>query len=389
MILEIILVLIVLAVAGVTVKTIHDHKANKNSVATSGSPADAEAAGKSLSGGHCSGTGSSKLSVSPMKAEDYAFIEPYGLMVGGHVTPVDHQYFSPTVFNSKPDTYEVHAMGDAKIVSIEVHPTRIRLVFSVSCTFFYYYDLLTSVEPNINEKALPIDVKAGQLIGHIGGQTLDFAVWDTTKPLTGFINPAHYTGEAWKIYTADPLNYYTDDLKKLALSKYVRTAEPRSGKIDYDIDGKLAGNWFQVGTNGYAGASGNAQPGYWDGHLAFAPDYIDPTVQIISIGYLAPANGQGINQFAVPSGSPDPNTIGANSGLVKFELKRGSYLKADGSRWDSMSYSSPIKLSTAGQATVGCALAQMTGDRQLKFETFMGASCASVSGFNNPRTYER
>jgi hypothetical protein len=325
-----------------------------------------------------------------MKAEDFSHIEPYGLMVGGHVTPIDHQYYSPTVFNSPKDTYEVRAMGDATIVNVEVHPTRTRLVFSVSCTFFYYYDLLTSVEPGINDKAVPISVKAGQLIGHIGGQTLDFAVWDTTKPLKGFVVPEHYKSESWKIYTADPLNYYTDTLKALTLSKYVRVAEPRSGKIDYDVDGKLVGTWFQEGTNGYGGASDGHDPAYWSGHLAFAPDHYDITGQIISIGYLAPASGEATNQFTVSKDSPNPATITPASGLIKYDLKRFDYAKADGTRWDSMSFATGVTVHTNdGQPSAGCALVQMTAPRKLKFETVMNTDCASVAGFNNPKVYER
>jgi hypothetical protein len=98
---------------------------------------------------------------------------------------------------------------------------------------------VTSLAPDIKAEydkkvkdgnaSLDIAVKAGQLVGRIGGQTLDFAVWDTEKPLTGFIVPDHYQAEEWKLYTADPLDYYTPDLKALALSRYVRTAEPISG----------------------------------------------------------------------------------------------------------------------------------------------------------------
>ena len=59
--------------------------------------------------------------------------------------------------------------------------------------------------------------------------------------------PEHYAGEIWKIHTADPLNYYTTELKG---KRFQNTFEqqPISGKIDYDIDGKLVGNWFQEGT---------------------------------------------------------------------------------------------------------------------------------------------
>lgn len=353
-----------------------------------GSPIEA---GEQLSASHCQGEGIPyKLSVSPMKVADFNHIEPYGLMIGDHVTPIDHQYFSPTIFHSPKDTYEVYAMADSKIVSIETHPTRIRLIFSVSCTFFYYYDLVTSLEPEINEKKLPISVKAGQLIGRIGGQTLDFAVWDTTKPLKGFIIPEHYQAESWKIYTQDPLEYYTDELKAQILSKYVRTTEPRSGKIDYDIDGKIIGNWFEVGKIGYAGEATDPSKEYWKGHLSIAPNAYDPTAFIISVGYLTDAQVSPNNQFSVPRNAPDPATVEVENGLIKYELKRWQDLKTDGTRWDHMSYAKDIKLDNENFPVEGCALVQLVEPRKLKFEVFLKESCSSISGFSaQARTYER
>ena len=173
------------------------------------------------------------------------------------------------------------------------------------------------------------------------------------------------------------------------MSKYVRTVEPRSGKIDYDQDGKLIGTWFQTGTNGYGGATEGGQTGYWVGHLSFAPDHYDSATQIISIGYLAPGDGASQNQFAVPQDEPNPTTITPKSGLIKYSLKKWSYAKTDGSRWDSMSFTTGVTVSTTGQATAGCALVQMTGPRTLKFETFMGSDCTTVTGFKQPKTYER
>lgn len=348
-------------------------------------------AGKQLSANHCQGEGVPyKLSVSPMRVEDFSHIEPYGLMIGDHVSPIDHQYFSPTIFRSPKDTYPVFAMADSKLVNIEPHPTRIRLIFSVTCNFFYYYDLLTSLEPNLTQKNLPIDVKAGQLIGHIGGQTLDFAVWDTKKPLSGFIVPEHYRAEPWKIYTADPLDYYTDDLKSSILSKYVRTAEPVSGKIDYDIDGKLIGNWFEEGKDGYAGESTDPNAEYWKDHLSIAPFAYDPSAFIISVGFLTNQSGGDGDQFSIPRNAPSPATVGVENGLIKYELRKWEDVKMDGSRWDHLSMATNIRLKNDNFPAEGCALAQLLEKRKLKFEVFLKQSCDSVNGFSKePKTYQR
>src|SRR3989344_143413 len=84
---------------------------------------DAIKEGKALSNNQCKGEGvPHKLSISPMKPEEFSIVVPYGLMVGGHVTPIDHQYFSPKDYKSKPDAYEVRAMADSTIVDITTRP---------------------------------------------------------------------------------------------------------------------------------------------------------------------------------------------------------------------------------------------------------------------------
>ena len=372
------------------------------------SESDAVKAGKQLTNNQCQGEGVPyKLSASPMRPDEFSIIIPYGLMIGGHVTPIDHQYFSPKDYNSKPDAYEVLAMADSTIVDIGSRPRpfgkEYRLVFSVTCTFLYYYDLVTSLSPDIqkaydqaggdtgNRKPLNIAVKAGQKIGRIGGQTLDFAVWDTTKPLNGFVVPEHYKAESWKIFTADPLNYYTDELKKFILTRYVRTAQPVSGKIDYDIDGRLIGNWFLEGTNGYEGNRQAEGGAYWATHLSFAPDHLDPSWFVISIGELADTQGTQTAQFVAQNNSPNPKDVSVDTGLVKYTLRAWSYFDKNGRDWDRNSVVNGVTIKPSlSQASGGCVLLQMTEARKIKFELFKNKSCGAANGFSsNAKTYTR
>ena len=360
----------------------------------------AEKEGKSLSGNNCKGTEKRKLTTLPMKMEDFSMIIPYGLVVGDHVTPIDHQYFSPTIFNSPRDTYEVMAMADANLVEIQprVKPeyTEYRMVFTISCTLFYYYDLVTSLSPDIKSqfdrapgsfsKQINIPVKAGQVIGRIGGQTLDFAVWDMDVTLKGFLVPMHYEGERWKIHTVDPLDYYTEDLKKLALSKYIRTVPPLSGKIDYDIDGKLVGNWFVQNTNGYEGIRVNNNPqGYSRTHLAIVPNHIDPTFYMISFGNF----GGEFKQFGTSKDAMDPTKVEVKTGLVKYDLFDIQYTKENGEQWNGMSFDKNIK-AFSGNTSRGCVLFQLQNAQTLKMEAFPNINCQSASGFSNKAVaYER
>ncbi|HLD96539.1 MAG TPA: hypothetical protein VI794_02405 [Patescibacteria group bacterium] len=346
---------------------------------------DAKKAGQNLSNGKCSGEGPGILTALPMNKDDFSIIIPYGLTAGGHVTPIDHQYYSPTVFNSPRDTYPVFAMADARLVDVQPRDTErgreYRMVFSMTCTFLYYYDLVTSLAPDVQtayERGnMDLSVTAGQIIGRIGGQTLDFAVWDTTKPLTGFVRPESYAGEAWKIYTADPLEYVTKELKEKMLAKYIRVADPISGKIDHDIDGRLVGNWFLEGSGGYAGPGENQQ-GYWSGHLSIAPEHIDPTAFIVSFGDF---NGEA-TQFSIPRNSLNPAEVSSATGLVKYELLSWNYQMGDGKFWDRSSFPVlPMELYNEGYPSQGCVLLQLIEDRKLKMEVFPGKTCSSVTGF--------
>ncbi|MGZ6005633.1 MAG: hypothetical protein ACXWLH_05835, partial [Candidatus Saccharimonadales bacterium] len=375
-----VLILVVVAVVALVGWRVASKQKNTNSspsaiLKSSGSADDkAVKAGRMLSNNNCKGSGETTFTHLPMNPSDFGMLIPYGLTVGGHVTPIDHQYFTPANQQSAKDAYPVYAMADAQITDIEVHPPengskgRIRLVFTVSCTFFYYYDLVTSVQPGISKDKLPIPVKAGQLIGHIGGQTLDFAVWNTKKPLNGFANPASYDAEAWKIYTADPFPYYSSNLRKIVEAKDPRTVEPIAGKIDYDIDGKLIGNWFLKGSGGYHDYH-NQNQAYWAGHLSIAPDLYDPSATVVSVGnYLAwPKSGPNLDtstgdgsdarQYFAKAGSPDPATIGTNSGTVKFELVQRLYNTAAGCSWNQSNYTKNPKAANSSRV-LGTILVQ-------------------------------
>jgi hypothetical protein len=350
------------------------------------------AAGKSLSGGKCEGTDKLTFTHLPMKESDFGFLIPYGDVIGGHVTPIDHEYFTPALYNSPRDSYPVYAMADANIVDIQPRTndrgTEYRFVFAHSCTSLYYYDLVTSLTGKVKEVYekhgdINIPIKAGDQVGAIGGQTLDFALWDTEKPLTGFINPASYDGEAWKMYTTDPFPSYTPELRTFVESRDPRTAEPIAGKIDHDIDGKLIGNWFLKGSGGYHDRSNTAQD-YWKVHLSIAPNVYDPSVFVISLGDFG---GQAL-QFVATGNTPDPATVGVDSGLVKYDLMKYQYTKADGSPWDNMAYTKNPRPVTNG-GSQGCLLVQLTDTRELKAESFPGKLCETTSFDASAKVYER
>lgn len=360
---------------------------------------------KQWSNGKCQGEGNVEFTYSPMKMEDFSSITPYGLVVDAHVTPIDHMYFNPADWNSKRDTYEVRAIADGYIIKIGHRMNFVgdqkssqktdewRLDIEHTCNLYSYFDLITSLDGTIagqvndilekqGSESVRIPIKAGQLVGRIGGQTLDFGVYNNTKTL-GFIVPEHYVREPWKIHTDDPFPYFSEPLRSELIAKNQRTAEPISGKIDYDIDGKLIGSWFKEGTNGYEGVN---QQRYWDGHLALLYNHLDPTAIIVSIGDWGGLS----KQFAVKGNAPDPKDVSVDSGIVKYELAQFEYFDgATGKPWDKRS---PIKNPQVMpmEQVQGTILFQLTGPRKLKVEIFPGKKASEVSGFNEKAViYER
>ncbi len=345
----------------------------------------------------CSGKGMVKMTHMPMDMDDVQHVIPIGALAGAHVTPIDHLYFYPKDMKNR-DAAPVYAMADGTIISYQERTQNVdqgtsqkgeyRIEIQHNCDIVSYFDLLTSLDDSIKNQlkqgsGQKIPVKSGQVIGRVGAQSLDTAIYNYGMKLKGFVNPDSYKAEPWKIHTDDFFKYFDDDLKTPMLAKNLRKAEPRGGKIDYDIAGKLIGNWFQIGTNGYAGAkefqNGNnpgGGKGYWNGHFSIAPDVIDPTITNISFGYY---RGQAA-QFSAKVGSADPATVDKSSGVVKYEL---------------IQFTNPAPSPDGGvmkqsQDVQGVVLVQVLDNNQMKMEAFPGKTAAEVSGFTSAATtYQR
>ena len=112
----------------------------------------------------------------PLALQDIGAIEPYGLMADAHVIPTSHGYISPAVFDSPPDAYPVYAIADGTIVFVahrgesvgdtpqKQKPNDYQLYIEYSCTFYSYYDLLTSLAPNLASRVGPLPGFARRLV---------------------------------------------------------------------------------------------------------------------------------------------------------------------------------------------------------------------------------
>lgn len=355
--------------------------------------------------GRAEGKGPVRFTHSPMRLEDIERITPYGLMVGGHVCPIDHGYFYPKSLKPGQPHFDVMSPADGHIVMVG-HRTQLTgsserqreyddyaLHIEHSGTFYTFYDLLTSLDPAILKQLdeatrerfalkqmgspihVRIPVKGGQVVGKVGGRSLDISVINTEVTLKGFLTPKLYGHYAWRVHVVDPIEYFDEPLKSQLLKLNARKAEPRFGKIDYDIDGRLIGNWFLEGSGGYPGDRRDPR-GYWMGHLAFAYHHVESTQVIVSIGDF---DGRP-KQFAVHGNAPDPAKVSARDGLVKYDLIY-AHFNSNGDR---------IELPPQMRGVQGVLLAQLVEDRKLKMEAFPGKTAADVNAFTTgAKIYER
>ncbi len=333
----------------------------------------------------------------PVDLDAVELLVPFGLVSGSHVTPVDHQYFQN--FPEPDRAIDVFSPGAGRVVSIQHFGVPVsenpeglvddfRLVIEHTCTissiFIHIDELiprLAAYDPGIgNYAGVDVEVAAGELIG-IFTENVDYNVVDLDFIVDGLIDPTSYQQEPWKIHVPDTFDYFAPEIRERLEALSLRTAEPRAGRFAYDIDGRLSGNWFLEGTNGYGGAT----PGrYWAGHLSFAYDHLDPSTVVVSIGTF---DGRS-QQFAVLGNGPDPAEVSANSGLVVYDLVDWDYFVA-GEHWDRRSHATGIE-AVPGDVVHGAIAVQLIDDRTLLVGVYPGSTSADISALGpDASTYTR
>lgn len=350
----------------------------------------------------CQGTGPVRLTAPPIRVDEILTITPMGQMGGGHVTPTDHQYWGTPDWHAGP-LHDIlsPAKGVITLIQRSQRPVNnyanaslgddYRIIIYHSCTFYSIFIHPKKLSPRVQQLVgefrsdgnnyVSIPVEAGEVIAY--ATATDFSVHNTETRLSGFVTPALYASEEWKIHTVDPFDYFDEPLRGQLLAKTLRWAPPLGGKIDFDVDGKLVGNWFLQNTSYSGTGPSTTNDNYWQGHVSFAYNNIDASLPMFSSGDY---NGES-KQFAL-KGS-DPATIGVESGLVKYELTLLDYFLSNNSYWDRRSYQ-PNIAAKADSVVQGVVLAQLLETRKLKLEIFPGKKGGEVNGFTGAaKLYER
>jgi len=295
---------------------------------------------------------------------------------------------SSTLFGLSKDIENLHVYFEysCNLFGSYVHVTKLtdELVNSnQKLKEFYTKERPTNTE-SLYER---IPIKAGQQIGEVESfGLLGMLTVDTSVELTGYVTPELYKGEPWKTHAVAPFDYFVEPIKNQFLSKNARKKEPVGGKIDFDIPGKLVGNWFLEGTD-YSGNQkdkgycGDYLCPYWDTHLAFVYDFVDPDQVRVSIGYDTGILERG--PFGIKDG-PDPKDVSVSTGLVKYDLVQ---LEDISEEYNIISQGKAVYTRNA-EKIVGTMLVQMVGEKAIKIETFPGNS--QPTGFTEKaRVYER
>jgi hypothetical protein len=278
-----------------------------------------------------------------------ALIIPLGnLNPPDHTLPTDHIYVEVAdIFHCPCDLHArtIHAPGSGTVEWILPRNPDSKITIRMTSTFSYYIDhvvLAAGIAPGSS-------IVAGQPLGSTreGGFGLDLGVINETHTNSGFLVPSRYSLETMN---ADaPLKFFAEPLRSVLYSRVSRIGPERDGRIDYDVRGRLSGNWFLDGLKADQTSSG---PEGWPKQLAFVFDTYDPSQARISVG------GQlaRVGTFGIAAGDPPFASVGTAQGITLYHLLIFGPLGA------------------GPQLTVGVLLVQMQAEDQIRVEMFPGSS---------------
>lgn len=315
---------------------------------------------------------------------------------GGFFTPRKGWYEEPAIPVYAPAAGKITELIQDWYEWLDPFGHDLSMTIKVSTTMTISFGHMSDFSPEIWEAAgelqtgysvpnkVDIEIKSGQVIGYIGTQgALDWYIRDSELNLN-FVNPDRYP-LPWTI-SGCYHDYYQEPLRNQLLEITARANEPRCGKIDFDVAGRIIGNWFwesEVPDEAFEDYST---------HLAIAYDeYFGYDRIAISDGYAARPESphEGDEQFGsrssrvfwVKGNSPHPEDVGISDGLIKYEIVDRPY----GSYSPGISFPDLEELPVAGVFMV-----EMLDESRIRVERFMNKTPDKVDNFSaNARIYVR
>lgn len=280
------------------------------------------------------------FSASPIGQDRIRWITPLGnLNPPGHAIPTDHIYFyfADPEARESPEARrsEFYAPGNGTVTTVLGGVGQESKIFvRQTASFVYYLDHLILSAPLTRGSV----VTAGQLLGTTGNAYgIDLGVINDAVT-HNFIIPSHYIADT--LHADAPLKYFEEPLRSQLYARVERLGDEKDGRIDFDVAGRLSGNWFVGGTQAV---------------LSFAYDTYDPLEVRIS---TARGNPQGV--FSIAASDPLPRDVTPASGLVRYTLKRA--------------ITGRPRFTFADSGVIAYMLVQMTDDSRLRMEMFPAAN---------------
>jgi len=292
---------------------------------------------------------------SPIDVAAIEFVVPLGnLNPPGHTLPTDHVYFYHRLRNPSAPIYDVVApAGGIVREARRGNDDVVRVQVTASATYYLGH---VKLDPSIQQG---MSIAAGQKLGTTSTLSygLDVGLVNNDRTLS-FANPARYGDDTRNADSA--LRYFADPVRGALYAKVTRRGSDLDGRIDFDVDGRLAGNWFLDGLPVEQSSILDAGPK----QLAFVRDVEDPGAVRISIGGTLGVQGV----FAVPPTASDPVDVSPASGRVAYVL----YVGGPGS----------------GPAA-GLLIVEMTDPETLRAEVFAGSQRSDAAFTSSARIYRR
>lgn len=189
------------------------------------------------------------------------------------------------------------------------------------------------------------DVPAGQRLGLVANSDsgIAFGVTDFTK-VNAWIATARYP-DSYR-HARHPVEFYEGALRAQVVMRIGNIAAP-AGRLVWDVDGRLSGNWFREFTPRTAEA---VTAPWWEGHLSFRGDARFPDQPRIGLGTLF----AGGCSCAPRSGEPVFDGVTPQSAPVAYHLVR---VRTDG---------------TLTSEFIGTLLVELVANDRLRVELFAG-----------------
>lgn len=297
---------------------------------------------------------------SPINVASIQYIVPLGQMrPWPHTLPTDHAYvyhhLNAGAFTPLP------VLAPAAGTISNTYPGtngEVKAWVKVNSRYTYYFDHVV-LAPGLTVGSV---VAAGSVIGTSPGIAFDFAVTDMAITQS-FIRPARYGQDT--VYARSPWPYFTEPLRSSLYAKVQRTGGELDGKINFDLDGTLSGNWFDESLP--VSQSFVNDPSVGGRQLAFARDVQFPDRQRVSVGGFS---FTGI--YGVPPDAPDFTSMTPASGVVTYRL---------------LNTGEPG--GPPGTTQLGLLLVQLTDASHLKVEVVATQSSTSASFSGSAKVYVR